>query len=132
MNASAAAPAMAGGVLLFFAVLLAVMIAGVWGIFAKAGEAPWKCLVPIYGAFVFQRIIGRPGWWALLLFVPVVNLVFSLIECFDLARVFGKGMGYAFGLALLGPLFALMLAYGPAHYVGPSGETPAAPIRKAA
>jgi Family of unknown function (DUF5684) len=132
MDANAYAPAMSGGVVLFFAALALVMVASIWRMFTKAGHAGWKCLVPIYGAIVFQRIVGRPGWWALLLFIPVVNIVFSLIECFDLARVFGKGAGYALGLIFLGPIFALLLAFGPASYVGPGGESTPAPMRKAA
>ena len=96
-----------------FAVL---MIAAVWKIFAKAGQPGWKSLVPIYGAVVFLRIVGRPGWWVLLLCLPVVNSFPALALCIDLARAFGKGGGYAAGLAFLTPIFLLMLAFGDAQY----------------
>ena len=42
--------------------LTVVMLAAVWKIFTKAGQAGWNCLVPIYGAVVFLRIIGSTGW----------------------------------------------------------------------
>ena len=95
---------------------LVLMFVAFWKIFTKAGQAGWKCLVPIYGAVVFLRIIGRPGWWFLLLCIPVVNLFLSLALCIDLARAFGKGGGYAAGLAFLTPVFLLMLAFGEAQY----------------
>ncbi len=136
MDANALTPALPAwsGFVIFG--LVVVMLATIWRIFSKAGEAGWKCLLPIYGAVVFQRILGRPGWWVVLLFIPVVNIVISLVECFDLARVFGKGTGYGLGLVFLGPIFAMALAFGPAEYVGPDGKparkTAARPMRKAA
>jgi chromate transport protein ChrA len=94
----------------------ALMVAAVWKIFTKAGQPGWKCLVPIYGSVVFLRIVGRPGWWFLLLCIPVVNLFLFLALCIDLARVFGKGSGFAAGLAFLTPVFLLMIAFGDAQY----------------
>ena len=98
------------------AAFIVLMIAAIWKIFTKAGQAGWKSLIPIYGAVVFLRIIGRPGWWVLLLCIPFVNLFLSLVLCIDLARAFGKGGGYAAGLAFLTPIFLLMLAFGDAQY----------------
>ncbi len=98
------------------AAFVIMMWAASWKIFTKAGQAGWKTLIPIYGAVVFMRIVGRPGWWALLLVIPVVNLFISLALCIDLARAFGKGGGYAAGLAFLTPIFLLMLAFGDAQY----------------
>ena len=98
------------------AAFIVLMIAAVWKIFDKAGEKGWKSLVPIYGAVVFLRVVGRPGWWVLLLCIPFVNLFLSLALCIDLARAFGKGGGYAAGLAFLTPIFLLMIAFGDAQY----------------
>ena len=115
-----AEPSMA--VMIGIAVAVLVMFATIWRLFSKAGESGWKCLVPLYGAVVFQRILGRPAWWVVLMLIPVVNLAIAIIECFDLAKVFGKGTGYALGLVFFGPLFAMILAFGPAEYVGPGGK----------
>jgi hypothetical protein len=135
-NASSPGP---GFVIALMAVVV-LMIASMWRIFSKAGAPGWKALIPVYGAVVFQRIVGRPGWWALLMFVPVVNVLISLVECFDLARVYGKGAGYAIGLILLGPIFFMALAFGSAVYEGPNRPATASfpsrpgtpPMRKAA
>jgi len=98
------------------AALVVTMLVASWKIFTKAGQAGWKTLIPIYGAVVYLRIVGRPGWWVLLLCIPIVNLFLSLALCIDLARSFGKGAGYAAGLAFLTPIFLLMLAFGDAEY----------------
>jgi hypothetical protein len=109
-------------IVLFAVVFLS--LAAMWRLFAKAGEPGWKCIVPIYGAVVFLRIVGRPWWWLLLMFVPVVNLYTSIMVCFDLAKVFGKGAGTGFGIMLLGPIFILWLAFSDAAYVrGPNSPT---------
>lgn len=100
--------------------LIGVTIAAAWAIFAKAGEAGWKALVPVLGALVLLRITGRPWWWLMLLMVPVVNLYPAIVMCWDLARVFSKGNGYAIALLLIPPLPLCMLAWGGATYRGPS------------
>ena len=67
-------------------------IASMWRLFTKSGEAGWKSLIPIYGAVVLLRMVGRPWWWMLLLLVPVVNLYPAVMLCFDLAKAFVIGM----------------------------------------
>jgi hypothetical protein len=122
MDESMANPQFASGLMIGYAAAVVVLVATLWRIFSKAGESGWKCLIPIYSAVVFQRIVGRPVWWMLLMLVPVVNIVISIVECVDLAKSFGKGAGYALGLIFLGPIFAMILAFGPAKYVGPGGK----------
>ena len=63
------------------------------------------CLYPF--AFVpIAKISGRPPWWVILLYIPIVNIVVLAILSIDLAKSFGKGTGYGIGLWLL-PLHLL-------------------------
>ena len=103
-----------------------LVIASMWRLFAKAGEAGWKSVVPVYGAVVLLRLVGRPWWWLLLLLVPLVNIIPGIMVCFDLARAFGKGAGAGLGILLLGPIFVIWLAFGDAQYVGSSRSAPPA------
>jgi len=107
----------------YFAVLV-LLVASNWVVFTKAGEAGWKSIVPIYGLCVLARIVGRPWWWGLLLFVPVVNIVVGVVMSLDLARSFSKGAGFGWGIVLLGPVFYPLLAFGDNRYAGPGGQTP--------
>lgn len=99
-----------------FMAFTVMMYATAWKIFTKAGEKGWKALIPIYGGVVFLRIVERPWWMLLLLVIPGVNLFPYIMVCIDLARVFGKGGGYAAGLTFLPPVFLMMLAFGEAKY----------------
>ena len=119
--------------LLLFAVgLLVVSIVSNWCVFTKAGE-------PGYGSYVSYRIAGVSLYfWISLLLSAAVRLtdgpngettllssLFSLgasaVEvwmCINLARSFGRGIGFGLGLAFLPVVFYPILAFGPAEYVG--------------
>lgn len=121
MYDDAGASAIAGigaGMIIFYLALIAFMIVVQWKVFEKAGKPGWGCLIPIYNTILMMEIAGRPGWWFLLLFIPVVNVVISIMVIFDIAKAFDQGVGFGFGLLLLSPIFYAILAFGDAQYVG--------------
>ena len=73
-------------------------------------------LIPIVHLFVLLDIVGRPLWWFILFFIPIVNIVIVVIVTIDLAQRFGKGVGFALGLMFLGFIFYPVLAFGGAQY----------------
>lgn len=104
---------------LFWIVCLAVIvfyIATMWKVFEKAGKPGWASIIPIYNTIVLLQISGKPGWWVLLYLIPVVNIVIAVIATLGLAANFGKGVGFAVGLMLLGFIFFPILAWGDAQY----------------
>ncbi|MCI0573855.1 MAG: DUF5684 domain-containing protein [Myxococcaceae bacterium] len=106
--------------------IIALYIVAAWRVYAKAGQPGWAALVPVYNIVVWLRIIQRPAWWTLMMFIPVVNIFFVLIASVDTARAFGKGTGYGLGLFFLNFIFWPMLAFGDAKYVGGTAEAPKA------
>jgi len=54
-------------------------IASYWVIYTKAGEAGWKCLIPIYNLIVLLKIINKPVWWIILILIPLVNIVIIIM-----------------------------------------------------
>ena len=84
--------------------------------FKKAGEPGWAALIPIYNIMVLLKIAGKPMWWVILMLIPFVNIIVLIIAIVGLARNFGKGAGFALGLALLAPIFYPILAWGDAQY----------------
>jgi hypothetical protein len=108
--------------LVFWIVCLVVIIfeiASHWRVYEKAGKPGWASLIPIYNALVLLQIVGRPWWWILLCLIPLVNIVVGIIIMVDLARSFGKGVGFALGIIFLGFIFIPVLAWGDAQYQGP-------------
>lgn len=118
-----AGEAEAGGAVMFFYVVLFVLIVvGMWKVFEKAGQPGWAALIPFYNAYVMLQIVGRPGWWLILYFVPLINIVVAIVVCIELAQSFGKGIGFALGLIFLGFIFVLILGFGSAKYIGPAAK----------
>jgi len=115
-------------ILLYLAVVVLAISAN-WILFKKAGEPGWACIVPIYNAYVMFKIVWGKGWMFLLALIPIVNFVIIIMHSFKLARSFGKGAGFGWGLLLLSPIFYMILAFGNAEYIGPDGYRPAGPSR---
>lgn len=97
-----------------------VGIAGMWTAFQKAGEAGWQAIIPIWNIYIILRIAGRPGWWLILMLIPLVNIVVGIIVMIDVARSYAKGTGFGIGLLLLGIVFWPILGFGSAQYQGPA------------
>jgi len=123
-----AAAAIAGTVGLVYAVVMfvvvAIMIAGMWKIFAKAGKPGWAAIVPIYNLIVLLEIVGKPAWWVVLMFLPGVNFVIAILIYLELAKAFGKGTGFAVGLIVFPVVFFPMLGFGKGQYKGVAAATP--------
>ncbi len=100
-------------------VFIVLMIASVWKVFTKAGQPGWAAIIPIYNVIVLLKIIGKPWWWILGFLIPIVNFIVMILMAVGLAKVFGKGTGFAIGLILLGVIFYPILAFGDATYTAP-------------
>ena len=105
---------------IFWLAFTILMIAACWKIFTKASQPGWAAIIPIYNWYIFCKIVGRPGWWVILLLIPFVNFIIGIILCIDLAKSFGKGVGFGIGLILLGIIFFPILGFGSAQYQGPT------------
>lgn len=46
--------------------------------------------VPIYSTYVWTKIIGKPWWWVVLSFIPVVNLVLGVGMIIELLNCHGR------------------------------------------
>ena len=119
----AAYAAAASGFSAVYAILsLAISVltlVAMWKLFVKAGRAGWKCLIPFYNTYCLYDIAWGNGWLFLLMFVPCVNVVVGIMMLFKLAKAFGQGTGFGFGLLFLNTIFILILGFGSAEYVGP-------------
>lgn len=75
---------------LFFLLVQVIHFLGTWKLYKKAGRQAWEAIVPVYNAIVLMQIIGRPKWWTILLFIPIVNLIMFPVIWVETARSFGK------------------------------------------
>ncbi len=93
--------------------------------FEKAGKKGWIGFVPVYNYYIHTEIIGRPKWWVVLLFVPVINFFVALTMHLDLMKSFGK---YTYLDQVLGvviaPLYMTYIAWSDTTYLGKAMEMP--------
>lgn len=101
-----------------FAIAVIVLsIVAAWRVFKKAGKPGWAALVPIYNIYVLVQIAGRPAWWFVLLFVPIIDIVVALILCIDIGRKFGKNIIFSFILLFMFSLVgAMVIAFDDSRY----------------
>ena len=96
--------------------ILVITIVGMWKMFVKAGKPGWGCIIPFFNLYLMIKIAGRPGWYLILFFIPLVNIIVGIVIVVDIARNFGKGIGFVFGLIFLGFIFYPILGFGSAVY----------------
>ena len=116
-------------------ILLVLIIVALWYIFTKAGKPGWAAIIPFYNIWVAWEVAGKPGWWLVFCFIPIVNRVFWVILCLQLAPRFGKGTGFAVGLIFLPIIFLPIMGFDSSKYIAPgapaASATPAAPTTPA-
>lgn len=117
-SGAALAAGMFGGVFILFYIVIAVlMLVSMWKIFVKAGKAGWASLIPFYNTIVMLEIVGLPIWYILLMFVPIVNVIISVVIMAKMAKVFGKGTGFVLGMLFLPLIFYPILAFDKSEYI---------------
>jgi signal peptidase I len=76
--------------LIFFLGIQLIHFLGTWKLYEKAGRKSWEAGIPIYNAIVLMKIINRPTWWTVLLFIPIINLIMFPVIWVETLRSFGK------------------------------------------
>lgn len=76
--------------LIFFFVVQIIHGLGTWKLYKFSGHKSFEAFVPVYNAIVLMKIIRRPKWWIILLFIPVINLLIFPVIWVETARSFGK------------------------------------------
>ncbi|WP_346881110.1 signal peptidase I [uncultured Algibacter sp.] len=78
--------------IIFILIIQIIHALGTWKLYIKAGRQAWEAFIPVYNAIVLMKIINRPWWWTILLFLPIVNLIMLPVVWVETARSFGKNM----------------------------------------
>jgi len=95
-----------------------------WVVFDKAGEPGWAVFVPIYNTIVFARIGGKSEWLGFLCALsPMIPFVGSILNLFlflylsvSVAKAFGRGTLFGFGMVFLPFIFFPILAFSESAY----------------
>ncbi len=103
---------------IFFLLVPVVHFIGTWKLYGSAGRKSWEAAIPVYNAIVLLKIIGKPTWWTVLLFIPVINLIMfpvvwvRILHCFGKKSTTDKLLGIAtFGLYIAYINYSQQLVY---------------------
>jgi len=75
---------------IFFLLIQVVHFLGTWKLYQRAGRKAWEAAIPVYNAVVLMKIINRPWWWVVLMFIPIVNLIIIPVIWVETIRSFGR------------------------------------------
>lgn len=108
--------------LLSSCVVVTIIIISLWNIFKKAGEKPWKSVVPIYNFIVLYKISGISPLFLItfiMILIPQTKLIgfviWNIVDATQkalLSRRFNKSIGFIVGMILFEYIFYPILAFG--------------------
>ena len=105
--------------IIIFLIFQIVYFISTWKLYIKAGEKPFFSLIPFYNLIILMKIIKRPKWWTVLLFIPVINLLMIGVVITEVLRSFGKrsNLDTVIGLATLGGYVTYINYFGKINYI---------------
>jgi len=72
----------------FWGLVVYVWVAFTLHIIANRTNTPnsWLAWIPIANLYLMCKVAGRSGWWTILFFIPLVNIVISIIVWMGIAK----------------------------------------------
>ena len=98
---------------IIYLLIVVLLLVSMWKVYENAGRQGWEGIIPIYNLYVMLQIINRPWWWLLIMiFVPIANIIFSIIALKEFLEKFGKGIGFTIATIFFPFITFPMLAFG--------------------
>jgi hypothetical protein len=129
-QAGAAAAAIFGGFFLFM-IIIALAIYVYYAIslmkIANKTNTPnaWMAWIPIANLVLMIQVAQKPLWWIILFFIPLVNIVVSIMLWMAIARAVGKPDWW--GILIIVPIANLIV---PGYLAFSSNNQPVAPVQQ--
>ena len=111
-------------ILIFLILSYLLTSVALYFVFPKCGKPAINGLIPVVNFMDWCDIIGRPRWYAFLLFIPIVNIFIYVGMAVDLGRSFGKlGFKHTAAATVYAPAFLGYLGMKDEEkYIGPNIE----------
>lgn len=108
-------------VMIILLIFILSSLAGLWGIFRKAGHPGWKILIPVYNLYIWVKITGKPLWWIIFLLIPYINIFMVMLLLVELLKGFNRDTIGAQVLCILFPYVYLpMMGFGKDKFIHPA------------
>lgn len=97
--------------IVMFVVYVAIYIYIAYALYTMAKKTntanAWMAWIPILDVYLMVKIAGKPGWWFILLLVPLLNVVIAIMLWYYIAERMGKP-GWV-GVLMIIPLVNLVI-----------------------
>ncbi len=99
---------------------------GTQKIFTKLGIPAWKAWVPVVCSIEWYKLVDKPSWWTIWLFVPGVNIFYWAGQLTRMAVAHGRfSFLDSLGATIGAPVYWPWLANNPGiSYISPTGLKP--------
>jgi len=76
------------GIWLLIGIAAYVWMALCLQIIARKTNTPntWLAWIPIANIYLMCKVAGKPGWWTVLFFIPIANIVFAILVWMNIAE----------------------------------------------
>ena len=71
-------------------------------------ENGWWAWIPILNVVLLLNIAGRPIWWIILFFIPLVSLVIAIVVLVDILKALDKSPWLVIGMLIPGVNFIVL------------------------
>lgn len=104
---------------IFYAVFLVIIIniISLWKIEKKLRNKGWVVLIPIYNIICLSKDVLGSSLYALLLLVPIGNIIFIFVLYYKLGKLFNKSNLFSILLTLFPIIFLPILAFDNLVYI---------------
>ena len=105
---------------LVYVSILMILLLGIlcfFKIMVKFGKSGWIIFVPIYNVLVLGEKLYGKKWYGLLYLLPIVNIVFFFVSCYQLGKAFNRDDISCILLVVLPQIFIPILAFDTSKYV---------------
>ncbi|WP_259289700.1 signal peptidase I [Candidatus Karelsulcia muelleri] len=77
-------------ILLFLIIIKILYFLGTYNLYLKNGINLFVAVIPIYNLIILMKILNRPIWWSILLYIPIIFFFIYPILCLDIIKIFEK------------------------------------------
>jgi len=77
-------------ILLFIIIIKILYFIGTYNLYLKTGRKLFEAVIPIYNLIILMKILNRPIWWSILLYIPIIFFFIYPILCLDIINIFDK------------------------------------------
>jgi len=86
--------------------------------------APWLAFIPLVQIWTIVSCAGKPWWWILLLFIPLVGFFVGIVIWMSITENMGrnKWLGLLMLVPIVNFIFLVMLAFSKSEHMGPVEE----------